>query len=312
MAESTDDDLFGPARDAELTRVELELAETKLGQFLDLIPAGLLIHQRQGVIFANNEVSNIFLLSTEELVGRHFLDFIPDDQYDDVKLVFDKCFNERRTIRGLEIKLGNRNGKEIIVQVSMSPLFWEGLPVINILTIDISDLKEKEQALYLLSTTDSLTGTLNRRRLFELFENQFYRYKRYNETFSLLAMDIDYFKKINDVFGHGIGDKVLKEFVSKVSSRLRMADAMGRMGGEEFSILLPDTNIYVARTLAEDIRHCVSNVLVESSKMPVSFTVSIGVAEVVEEDSSVDTILNRADVALYRAKQQGRNRVEVA
>ncbi|MEI6987047.1 MAG: PAS domain S-box protein [Rhodospirillaceae bacterium] len=124
MAESTDDVLFGPARDAELTRVELELAETKLGKFLDLIPAGLLIHQRQGVIFANNEVSNIFLLSTEELVGRHFLDFIPDDQYDDVKLVFDKCFNERRTIRGLEIKLGNRNGKEIIVQVSMSPLFW--------------------------------------------------------------------------------------------------------------------------------------------------------------------------------------------
>lgn len=307
----SDDDLFGEYIEAKITHAQLELEQSRLGVFLDLVPAGLFIHQRQGVIFANSEASHIIGLPICDLVGRHFLDFIPGDQYEDARVVFDKCFSEGKTIRGLEIVLYDQGETKHIIQVSMSPLLWEGLPLINILFTDISELKEKERLLFHLSTTDSLTGAFNRRHFLAQMELELSRYLRQRVPLSILSLDIDHFKRINDTHGHAAGDLAIRAFVEAIAVQLSQADRVGRMGGEEFCVLLPATGLRDAALVAENIRRSVAALKLPVESGPLRFTTCVGVAEVTENDT-VDSLLRRADIALYRAKREGRNRVVTA
>lgn len=158
---------------------------------------------------------------------------------------------------------------------------------------------------------DSLTGCLNRRGWERLAEQEFSRLKRqHNSTTStLLMLDLDYFKQINDGHGHLAGDKVLKDFVAAVLGELRESDLLGRFGGEEFLVLLPDTGSEAASHFAERLR-------LVASQLPTDFagglTVSIGVAQHEPELESLQRWIELADGALYLAKAKGRNRVQVA
>ena len=172
-----DDDLFGTNIDAEKTRSELRIAQTKLGAFLDLIPAGLVIHQMHAVIFANAEAGRLIGMPAEELVGHHVFDFIEDEHAEKVRQSFAHCFNERETVRALEVGLIDIGGHKRVIQMSMSRLFWEGLPVINIVLSDITVLKQKERELFILSTTDSLTGAYNRRYFMDTADREFRRFQ---------------------------------------------------------------------------------------------------------------------------------------
>jgi len=310
MSEPFDDELFGDNLDARKTHDELVLAQSKLGLFLDLVPAGLFIHQRQGVIFANQEASRILGLPASGLVGSHFLDFVPDTQLATAHGAFSHCFDDRQTIRGLEIILRDQAERLEIIQVSMSPLFWEGLPVINIVFTDISELKEKERTLYRLSTTDDMTGVFNRRFFLERMDEIFLRFRRDQEPFSVLSLDIDHFKRINDTYGHTCGDQAIRTFVRTIMSSLRRIDIPGRTGGEEFCIVLPGLGEAAALAVAETIRQRTAETVSTYEGAAIRFTASIGVVEARPGDESIDAILHRADIALYRAKHNGRNRVE--
>lgn len=165
--------------------------------------------------------------------------------------------------------------------------------------------KERDAAIFQLaemSYTDTLTKVANRRRLMERVEEEITRCRRTNGSFSLLMLDLDHFKMINDQYGHQAGDNVLRECAGALRRTIRVTDFVGRYGGEEFCIILIDTNAVGGCTAAEKIREVV-NCLPEP--MP---TVSIGVAEWVTGCTS-DMLLSRADKALYEAKTQGRNRV---
>lgn len=160
-----------------------------------------------------------------------------------------------------------------------------------------------------LAITDGLTGLNNRRYFYELASVEFVRSQRYRRPLSALMMDIDYFKKVNDTYGHSVGDQVLAEVAQYCRQKTRGADILGRYGGEEFVFFLPETNQSSAVAFAERICEAVASLTIHSSRGDVKITVSLGVAMADAACSSVDELLRRADDALYRAKQSGRNRV---
>lgn len=155
---------------------------------------------------------------------------------------------------------------------------------------------------------DALTGIFNRREILERTNKEIKRSQRYQTPLALLVLDLDHFKQVNDVHGHQAGDDVLKQFVQRVGGCLRPNDLFGRMGGEEFLLVLPHTSVDAALALASRLLPVVAE---GGSPLPVC-TVSIGLTEWQPGDTSVDSLIARADSALYAAKALGRNRVELA
>jgi diguanylate cyclase (GGDEF)-like protein len=155
-----------------------------------------------------------------------------------------------------------------------------------------------------LAAKDSLTGAYTRRHMNEACLQELERCRRYGHVMSLLIMDLDHFKNINDSYGHQSGDKALIEFVNRIKTLLRRSDLLGRFGGEEFLLLLPETSLEAALAIAERIR-----AMIDQSATDPHYTVSIGVTHNHPDNDNLDTLLARADKALYQAKAQGRNRV---
>jgi diguanylate cyclase (GGDEF)-like protein len=159
--------------------------------------------------------------------------------------------------------------------------------------------------------TDELTGLANRRRFMEALGAEIARAERFGSALTLVLADIDDFKRINDRFGHHVGDEALKRFAELLTGGLREIDVAGRLGGEEFGVLLPDTDLEGALLAAGRIRRAVEDSeLVQSEAVRVRFTASLGVAGY--EGDSADRLLQRADAALYTAKSEGKNQVSVA
>lgn len=160
-----------------------------------------------------------------------------------------------------------------------------------------------------IANTDELTGLLNRRAFVHLFNHEMDRYCRHGTVFTAVIMDLDKFKKVNDVYGHQAGDDVLKMFSEVLQTTLRKSDISARWGGEEFVALLPDTEEHQAQEALNKLRNHLSEQAVETEKGPLQVTVSIGAAEMDDPDLTLDDIMARADKALYMAKETGRNRV---
>ncbi|MBA5779038.1 diguanylate cyclase [Stappia sp. F7233] len=177
---------------------------------------------------------------------------------------------------------------------------------------DIRQLQEAQAELRRLATTDDLTGVLNRREFIRRTEQEMARAKRTGMPFALAIMDIDHFKEINDTLGHLAGDRVLQEVANQIRQVLRPYDIFGRIGGEEFCVALPSTSIEEATAAAERLREAVTACHQLDGDMCTSVTISVGVAVVLESDAGVTAVLSRADTALYKAKDRGRNQVVVA
>ncbi len=171
-------------------------------------------------------------------------------------------------------------------------------------------IKQRE-VMHRLATIDELTGIANRRSFFDAGNIEVKRAHRYEQPLSILMLDIDHFKLINDAWGHPVGDTVLKNLSRTLVQSLRGQDLVGRIGGEEFAVILPETDASQAKVVAETLRNVIEQF---RSDLPnctagVKFTVSIGVASRLGDDDSLDALMGRADRALYQAKQAGRNRV---
>lgn len=169
------------------------------------------------------------------------------------------------------------------------------------------ELIEKNQELLKLSITDKLTEIYNRAKLDKTLQEEFNRSKRYKTEFSVILIDIDFFKKVNDTFGHQIGDDVLKESAQVLKDSIRLTDVLGRWGGEEFLIISPQTNLEGAVKIAEHINNAIK--LYKFKTYPNKVTMSIGVASYFEDMSKIEEILLNADKSLYKAKENGRDRV---
>jgi diguanylate cyclase (GGDEF)-like protein len=204
---------------------------------------------------------------------------------------------------------------------------WSTIAMTNVLGIAIScrfytlrcrqflghlELERVRDELLAIAATDSLTGLLTRRRTLELAEEDLSRARRYDRPLSVLAIDLDHFKQINDRYGHAAGDVVLIGVAQVLREQTREHDRVGRIGGEELTIVLPETGAKAAGQLARRIRAFVSGLRSQVDGVEIRVTVSVGVAEAHADDTSILDVLKRADHALYRAKEQGRDRVVAA
>ncbi len=176
---------------------------------------------------------------------------------------------------------------------------------------DVTEARQKEEQLRLMATTDDMTKIHNRRFFIELISREAERSIRYNRPFSLVIFDVDKFKMVNDMYGHDVGDIVLKAIAATAKNALRDVDILGRIGGEEFAVGLPETDINGALLLAERLRLAIEKAFVELPNGEiVDFTISLGISTLNESNTEVDILLKHADIALYAAKENGRNRVE--
>jgi diguanylate cyclase (GGDEF)-like protein len=172
-----------------------------------------------------------------------------------------------------------------------------------------TNLDEKFEALKQLALTDPLTQIKNRRAFFDISKEYLKLSSRNSHHLSLLMLDIDFFKKVNDTYGHVVGDEILKYLVNTVQDSLRETDILARYGGEEFVVLLPETKLNGAVIVAENIRSLIESTPYEDKDLSINITVSIGAKEFTNEES-VSILIDNADKLLYIAKENGRNRIE--
>ncbi|CAI8197595.1 MAG: diguanylate cyclase [Sulfurovum sp.] len=245
--------------------------------------------------------------------SKHIFDFFIDEPglipKDELKK--SECWAEY--IKGLPeidriVKVVNNNNKVKIFTLGIEVYLEEEESYI-LTFADITLLKEKVNLLEYQATHDTLTGIYNRNKFHEMFEKEIRRNLRYKHDLSIIIVDIDHFKKINDTFGHQTGDDVLKAIPIILQSCIREHDILSRWGGEEFMILLPDTNIENAFKVAEKIRAKIESQTF--TKRYLSLTASFGVSALRDEDTA-ENLIKRADNALYESKNQGRNLVTLA
>jgi diguanylate cyclase (GGDEF)-like protein len=165
------------------------------------------------------------------------------------------------------------------------------------------------EEIYRLMTVDGLTQVFNRRYFNEALEREYNRSKRYDRALSLIAFDIDHFKRVNDTHGHLAGDNLLRQIATAVKPRLRREDIFARTGGEEFGVLLPEIAVDGARITAEKVRRIIESTPLRYEQQVIPVTVSLGVAQMTTADATPEELYKRADERLYEAKQGGRNRV---
>jgi diguanylate cyclase (GGDEF)-like protein len=171
------------------------------------------------------------------------------------------------------------------------------------------NLRMAYQQLEQLAMLDPLTEVANRRALTDAAETEFKRVERYNGIFAVMMVDLDYFKTVNDTYGHQTGDECLKLIAQTLKAHLRDVDHVGRFGGEEFMVILPETDIDQALVLGERLRHQVVHLCPKINQRLVNLSISIGISVYHKADKSVQDIWQRADKALYQSKSAGRNRV---
>lgn len=195
--------------------------------------------------------------------------------------------------------------QEIIVKLSAKSFFILGYGLLAIgVTKWIKYNESHKEELSLQANTDELTGLLNRRSFTNYVKYEFYNSQRNAAIFSLIIIDIDYFKRVNDKHGHLVGDEVLKELANTLKSGFRRSDKVTRWGGEEFAILLPDTNLENAIAVANKLRKNIEDKSFEINSLKLKLTISAGVSESLTSDDNVDDIIQRADEALYLAKNK--------
>lgn len=253
----------------------------------------------------NNKIDLILLdLMMPEMDGLEVCQFIKKDpELQETKIIFlTASYEEENLMNAFELGAVDYITKPFIKNELLARVKTH-------LTLKqtTDNLKRALLKLQLLSQLDPLTEILNRRSFFEYAEAQFQRSKQDKTVFSLLILDLDYFKKINDNYGHLTGDRTLIIFTSAIKNYLREVDYFGRYGGEEFVILLPEINREDALKIAQEICDLIANLSIPSEKGNIHITVSIGVAVFRSQDTQIDDIFDRADQCLYQAKALGRN-----
>ncbi|HKT93375.1 MAG TPA: diguanylate cyclase [Paraburkholderia sp.] len=294
---------------------ELEVSTSRFRSVVDAAyDAIITIDQQHCITLFNRAAENLFGYSATEMLGQPITELLPEryrgnhSQYVHQfarSPVRSRQMDERNRVYGL-----HRDGSLLPVEIAISKINVGGLIEFTAVIRDITDRVQLMDLLQKQAVTDELTGLPNRREFTDTVDTLL----ESDKTLSIFILDIDYFKKINDSYGHDIGDEVLRVLAKVVMNSNCRIGVFARWGGEEFVAALPDSDIGQARAAAEELRLAIEQQNFEHTwrlGKPVPFTVSIGVTERQPGDRDLGQLIKRADLALYRAKDNGRNRVEI-
>jgi diguanylate cyclase len=285
--------------------------EQRLGAILEILPYPIYIARRDDgqLMFVNRKTCLLFQDRPGNLLRKRSTDFFVNPQE---RQELRQLLETLSDIRDVEVMMETAQGRPFMAEVAAIAMDYGGAPAVLVALNDISQRKEMEAELFRQASTDPLTGVSNRRYFLAQGEQELRRSRRFTRNMSVMMIDADHFKNINDKYGHAAGDAVLKSIVKRALESLRQSDFLGRFGGEEFAVILPETDLASAAETAERLRHHIAERPMIAERELIPCTVSVGVAQLTKKDDSIDGLLNRADEALYQAKDKGRNRVEMA
>lgn len=295
-------------------KLQSDICSTIVEQFEDAVVA---VDSRHNITLFNEGAQRIFGFTPDEVLGKHLNLLLPERFHLQHDLLIEEFGASGKTMkasnqRSRQIFGRRKDGSEFAASISImrtgAGTFRPGYAAV---IRDISENKKTEDELLRLAATDPLTGALNRREFTSLADQESQRSNRYNRPLSIMMLDLDHFKKLNDTYGHAAGDKALQRFTTLCCNALRTVDVFGRWGGEEFVTLLPETDVEGAVIIAERLRKLVSQNMLVYNNQTISFTTSIGIAQYRSGEVSVEGPLSRADSAVYDAKKAGRNRISV-
>ncbi len=278
--------------------------------------AVVIIDSSHRIVLFNSGAEVMFGFTAKETVGERLDMLMPERfqlQHDVMVDEFGAGSLETKTMsrRNRQIYGRRKDGNEFVANAQIIRLGDKTTRYYAALFRDVSQNKRTEEELLRLAATDPLTGAYNRREFTQMAEREALRSHRYHHPLSMMMMDLDHFKRLNDTYGHTAGDKVLQRFTTLCSNTLRNVDIFGRWGGEEFVALLPETDIEGASIIAERLRKIISENVLSFNDHKITFTASIGVVQYKDGEVNVDAPLGRADSAVYDAKKAGRNRISV-
>ena len=266
------------------------------------------------IVYVNPAFEELMGYRADEVLGQNPKFLQGPDTEDKTRYQIRQAMRENKSIR-TQILNYAKDGTELWLDINFVPLFDENgeLAYYAAIERDLTEHKKLQFELEDMAKTDSLTRLANRQAFMERANSEFNRARRYSRSLSVIMIDIDHFKSINDQHGHAAGDEVLRQLGQHCSSRLRDSDFLGRIGGEEFVLLLPDTAQDSAYHVAERMREQLSTTsIVLDNGITLGITASFGVAAMNKEDADFNAILQRADTAMYDAKHGGRNQVKTA
>ncbi len=286
---------------------ELKRAETDRQRIFELSLDMISVSTMEGLFIETNPAwSRVLGWSKTELRNKNWLELVIPADLDSSSAVA-RRLSDGESVVGFETRCRCKDGQ-------IKWLAWSAYPDLERKRIfstvrDTTARKRMEEELLQLATTDPLTGTSNRRHFIERATSELTRARRYGSHMAVLMLDADYFKEVNDTYGHSVGDEVLKRLVDCCHQELRETDIFGRYGGEEFAAVLVNTDKESAIKICERLLKAVAKLKIRAGGATVRITVSLGVTMYQADDSTIDALLKRTDDALYQAKNQGRNQI---
>jgi diguanylate cyclase (GGDEF)-like protein len=275
------------------------------------VPIPLLVTEREsGRLLNANPAATSYFGGLENVSEQDSIRAVYADpsQRDDLIRIID----EHGQVDGFEITVALPDGTRREMLLAGTRIELDGKDCVITGGVDISARKALEARLEELATRDPLTGVLNRTAFFNRADVELDRARRIEKPLSVIMIDLDYFKLINDAYGHAAGDMTLKAFADLCGRHLRAHDFIGRLGGEEFACVLTDADRSTASQIAERLRHAAEDLAIENAPPSLRVTISVGVSEIHFEEDGISAALARADLALYGAKMRGRNKVVLA
>ena len=286
----------------------LRESEERFKALSEALFGGIIIHDNGRIVECNHGLAELTGFSIGELIGMNGFDLIAPEHLEAVHANINRQYDQKYEVEGVR-----KNGEKYPLAIRGKNIPYKGKSLRVTEFRDITDHKVVEKALERLANTDALTGLANRGHFLEKAALELSRSIRYARSMSVLMMDVDFFKEINDRHGHKVGDVALKKLSDVCQEILRTEDLIGRIGGEEFAIFLPETDQTKAVEVAERLRLAIANSKVPMEiGLPLHLTVSIGVTSLTDKDQNIDVLLSDVDKALYEAKRSGRNKVCVA